>query len=195
MNCPDLRVLKLFEDAKLPERTNPTDSGADVFIYRFERYYFKENINFDNILNNDELIQAALLPQEKDEYDDKTINECCTIDLNPGERILVNTGLAATVGPGYEIQIRPRSGNALKKGLTVLNTPGTIDEAYRGMLGVIIVNLGLVSQQLNVGDKIAQIVVQPVVLSKIIEVESLDDTSRGASGFGDSDIPELDTLK
>lgn len=154
MNCPDLRVLKLFRDAKLPERANPTDSGADVFIYRFEieRYYFKKNIK-----------------------------------LNPGERVLVNTGLAATVGSGYEIQIRPRSGNALKKGLTVLNTPGTIDEAYRGMLGVIIINLGLVSQLLNVGDKIAQVVVQPVILSKIIEVESLDDTSRGASGFGDSD--------
>jgi len=195
MNRPNLRVLKLFEDAKLPERANSTDSGADVFIYRFERYYFRENINFDNLVSNDEKFEAVISLQEKDEYDDKEIKELDSIDLKPGERVLVNTGLAATVGPGYEIQIRPRSGNAFKKGLSVLNTPGTIDESYRGMLGVIVINLGLVTQKLNKGDKIAQLVVQPVILSKITEVDSLNDTARGASGFGDSDLPELNVLK
>jgi len=157
MNCPNLRILKLFDDAKLPVRANPTDSGADVFIYRFEWYSFKPSINDQSF-----------------------------IELLPGDRVLINTGLVATVGPGYEIQIRPRSGNALKRGLTVLNTPGTIDESYRGMLGVIIINLSSIQQRLNVGDKIAQIVVQPVILSEIIEVESLNETDRGVSGFGDS---------
>jgi dUTP pyrophosphatase len=83
-----------------------------------------------------------------------------------------------------EIQVRPRSGLAAKKGLGILNSPGTIDESYRGPIKVIIINLSHKSVTLNAGDKIAQLVVAPVILSEVVEVETLDETERGTGGFG-----------
>jgi dUTP pyrophosphatase len=103
--------------------------------------------------------------------------------LAPGERRLVPTGIAIALPDGYEAQVRPRSGLALKQGVTVLNAPGTIDADYRGEVGVILVNHGAVPFVVRRGDRIAQLVVAPVVQAAFREAE-LDETARGAGGFG-----------
>jgi dUTP pyrophosphatase len=105
-------------------------------------------------------------------------------ELLAGERFLVPTGIAIALPEGYEAQIRPRSGLALKYGVTLLNSPGTIDADYRGEIAVIIINHGRESFVINPGDRIAQMVVSPVVLVDLVEVDALDDTSRGGGGFG-----------
>lgn len=104
--------------------------------------------------------------------------------LAPGERALVPTGLIAAIPPGWEGQVRPRSGLALRHGLTLLNTPGTIDSDYRGELQVLVVNLGQEPVTLSRGERIAQLVLAPVAALPIVEVEVLDDTDRGPGGFG-----------
>ena len=104
--------------------------------------------------------------------------------LQPGARALVPTGLAIALPEGFEAQVRPRSGLALKHGITVLNTPGTIDADYRGEVGVILANLGNQSFCIARGDRIAQLVVQRVEQVQLVEVESLSHTSRGKGGFG-----------
>ena len=106
------------------------------------------------------------------------------LTLDPGERVLVPTGLACQIPEGFEIQVRPRSGLALKYGLTLVNTPGTIDSDYRGPLGVIMINLGNEPVTIDHGDRIAQLVVAPVVQARIDEVNDLTGTSRGGGGFG-----------
>ena len=104
--------------------------------------------------------------------------------LKPLGRALVPTGLKIAVPQGYEVQVRPRSGLALKFGITCLNSPGTIDSDYRGEVGVILVNLGAEDFIINRGDRIAQMVVAPVAQAGWIEVDDLDETARGAGGFG-----------
>ncbi|SMH51521.1 dUTP diphosphatase [Maritimibacter sp. HL-12] len=104
--------------------------------------------------------------------------------IGPMERRIVPTGLRVELPPGFEIQIRPRSGLALKYGVTVPNTPGTIDSDYRGPLGVLLVNLGLEPYIVHHGDRIAQAVVAPVVQFGFERVEALGDTERGPGGFG-----------
>lgn len=104
--------------------------------------------------------------------------------LMPGARRLVPTGIRVEIPPGFEMQIRPRSGAALKQGLSLPNTPGTIDSDYRGPLGVIVINLGDQPIRIAHGDRIAQAVVAPVVQAVFAEVEALSDTERGAGGFG-----------
>lgn len=104
--------------------------------------------------------------------------------LAPGARALVPTGLRMAIPAGYEVQIRPRSGLALKHGVTLLNTPGTIDSDYRGPLGVIMVNLGDAPFEVTHGMRIAQMVVAPVVQAGFETVARLDETARGAGGFG-----------
>jgi len=110
----------------------------------------------------------------------------CSVDitLDPGARCLVPTGLHVQIPDGYEIQVRPRSGLALKHGVTVLNTPGTIDSDYRGELGVILINHGLRSVEFHAGDRIAQIVLAKVEQISWESVTVLDDTTRGEGGFG-----------
>ncbi len=108
--------------------------------------------------------------------------------LAPGARALVHTGLVLMLPPDAEAQVRPRSGLALKHGVTVLNTPGTIDAGYRGEVGVILVNLGTEPFTVEKGMKIAQIVVSPVAQAEIVEVASVDETDRGAGGFGSTGI-------
>lgn len=108
--------------------------------------------------------------------------------IAPGQRALIPTGLTVALPAGTEGQIRPRSGLALRHGLTVLNTPGTIDADYRGEIGVILINLGHESLIISRGMRIAQFVVQPVLRSRIEEVDQLDDTSRGGGGFGSTGI-------
>ncbi len=110
------------------------------------------------------------------------------ITLAPGARALVPTGLRVAIPPGFEIQVRPRSGLALKQGLTVANAPGTIDSDYRGPLGVILVNLGDVPVMIGHGDRIAQLVVAPVVQGRFALAERLDETARGTGGFGSTGV-------
>lgn len=101
-----------------------------------------------------------------------------------GGLALVHTGLVFALEPGWEAQVRPRSGLALKKGVTVLNTPGTIDAGYRGEVGVILFNSSDEDFRVSKGDRIAQVVVAPVTQAQVVEVEEVDETDRGAGGFG-----------
>jgi dUTP pyrophosphatase len=104
--------------------------------------------------------------------------------LAPGERAMVPTGLSVAIPQGYEIQVRPRSGLAAKHGLTCLNTPGTIDSDYRGEIKVILINLGQEAFTIQRGERIAQLVLAPVTRLAWLAVDSLDETERGAGGFG-----------
>jgi len=108
--------------------------------------------------------------------------------LKPGERGLIPTGFALALPPTAEAQIRPRSGLALKNGVTVLNTPGTIDSDYRGEIGIILINHGDEPFSVRRGDRIAQMVIAPVSQARFFETEDLDRTERGAGGFGSSGI-------
>ena len=111
-----------------------------------------------------------------------------TLVLKPGERILVPTALSFEIPLGYEIQVRSRSGLAAKQGLMVLNTPGTIDADYRGEVKVILANLGQEAVEIKSGDRIAQFILCPVVQAKFLEVEALEETSRGVGGFGSTGV-------
>lgn len=107
-----------------------------------------------------------------------------SITMQPLERILVPTGLFMELPSGYEAQIRPRSGLAIKQGLTLLNTPGTIDADYRGEIKIIMINLSGEPQTIQHGDRIAQMVIAPFLQAKLVEVQELTDTERGTGGFG-----------
>lgn len=108
--------------------------------------------------------------------------------LQPGERTFVPTGLQIALPAGFEAQIRPRSGLAIKNGITMLNSPGTIDADYRGEVKVIAINHGQEPVTFNHGDRIAQMVIAPVVQLKVTEVDELDDTERGSGGFGSTGV-------
>lgn len=110
------------------------------------------------------------------------------LTLAPGQRALVHTGLVMQLPPLYEAQVRPRSGLALKNGVTVLNTPGTIDSGYRGEVGVILINLGHAAFDVRKGDKIAQMVIAPVTQPNIEETDVVDETDRGSGGFGSTGV-------
>lgn len=112
------------------------------------------------------------------------IGEDDTLTLVPGERALVPTGIALALPPGYEAQIRPRSGLAAEHGITVLNSPGTVDADYRGEIKVILINLGGAAFTIWRGDRIAQMVIAPVAAVQMTAVERLDDTDRGSGGHG-----------
>lgn len=111
-----------------------------------------------------------------------------SIVLKPFERRLISTGLFFEIPTGFEIQVRPRSGLALKNGVTVLNTPGTIDSDYRGELGIILINLGNEDFVINNQDRIAQIVVAPSIQATFQKVSVLSETKRGEGGFGSTGL-------
>ena len=111
-----------------------------------------------------------------------------SLTLRAGKRHAVATGFAFAIPDGYEVQVRPRSGLALKHGITCLNTPGTIDSDYRGEVKVILANLGEEDFVINTGDRIAQLVVAPVTQGVMVEVDALDDTERGTGGFGSTGV-------
>ena len=117
---------------------------------------------------------------------------CAALDadlvLAPGERALVPTGISIALPPGFEAQVRPRSGLALRDGVTCLNSPGTIDADYRGPIGVILANLGSSAVTIRRGDRIAQLVVAPVSQAQFEIVEELPETVRGADGFGSTGV-------
>ena len=106
------------------------------------------------------------------------------ITINPGKIAMVSTGIAVAIPKNYEIQIRPRSGLAAKKSISVLNTPGTIDADYRGEIKVILINLSNKIFKIRSGDRIAQMILSPVVKGKFVQVKSLPKTIRGKKGFG-----------
>ena len=115
---------------------------------------------------------------------DLAANIAGNINIDPGKTAIIPTGLALSVPKGFEVQIRPRSGLAAKKKITVLNTPGTIDSDYRGEIKVILINLGQETFKVEKGSRIAQMVVCPVVQAQIKEVEDISETERGKGGFG-----------
>jgi len=131
------------------------------------------------------LTQEAVIPAYQTElaagFDLHSIEDYV---LKRGERKLIKTGLAFEIEPGYEVQIRPRSGLAFKHGITVLNTPGTIDADYRGEIMVLLINLGEEDFEIKKGERIAQAVIAPVIQAEFVEVEELSETKRGKGGFG-----------
>ena len=131
------------------------------------------------------LTQEAVIPAYQTElaagFDLHSIEDYV---LKRGERKLIKTGLAFEIEPGYEVQIRPRSGLAFKHGITVLNTPGTIDADYRGEIMVLLINLGEEDFEIKKGERIAQAVIAPVIQAEFVEVEELSETKRGRGGFG-----------
>lgn len=163
-----LKIVKLAADVKTPEKKNSTDSGFDVYGYSIKKYYQNHGSNFERDFEGESLKQFIKSGE---------------IELACNDRVLIGLGLKATVGPGYEIQVRPRSGLALKQGLTVLNTPGTIDEAYRDEVCVILINLSRKVQVVKLGERIAQLVICPILLSEIEIVNELSNNDRGG-GFG-----------
>ncbi len=163
METPPFLYHKLAPDAKDPVRSNPTDSGIDIFAHSFKQLYKNTGVQLSE--GDPDLAVGS-------------------IKLKFTERLMVGTGIQATVAEGFEIQVRPRSGMALKYGLTVINTPGTVDFSFTGEICVLLVNLSPSEQTVFIKDKIAQLVVAPVMLSAIQEVEELPSTKRGAGGFG-----------
>ncbi|WP_439136723.1 dUTP diphosphatase [Roseicyclus sp.] len=123
-------------------------------------------------------LRANLMPEDR----------AAGLILVPGARVLVPTGLRVAIPQGYEMQIRPRSGLALKHGVGLPNSPGTIDSDYRGPLGVILVNFGQEDFVVGHGDRIAQAVIAPVIQARFVIVDGLDQTARGAGGFGSTGV-------
>ena len=119
---------------------------------------------------------------------DLTANVNKFIEIQPGKSKIIPTGLALSIPKNYEIQIRPRSGLAAKNQISVLNTPGTIDEDYRGEIKVILINLGEKKFIIEKGLRIAQMVLCPVIKAELEEVDELDETKRGSGGFGSTGI-------
>ncbi|MGF7184544.1 dUTP pyrophosphatase [Desulfitispora alkaliphila] len=110
------------------------------------------------------------------------------LELAPGERAIIATGIALQLPPETEAQVRPRSGLAIKYGITVLNTPGTIDEGYRGEIKVILINHSNKSFKVEQGMRIAQMVIQPILRVQVEEVDTIDETLRGTEGFGSTGV-------
>ena len=148
---------------ELPKYAHKGDAGFDL------------RANVEEIKNDNYLFNAIRF-------------NATTIILNPGGRVLIPTGLYMAIPEGYELQIRPRSGLALKYGITVVNTPGTIDATYRGNIGVILKNDGTEPFIIEQGDRIAQGVLNKVEEANLIETDSLDETDRSDSGYGKSGV-------
>lgn len=111
-----------------------------------------------------------------------------TLVLEPGQRSLVPTGLSFEIPPGYEIQARPRSGLAIKKGIGLVNSPGTIDADYRGEVKIILINMSNETVRIESGERIAQLVLCPVVQAKMVKVDDISETERGSGGFGSTGV-------
>nr|VFJ93133.1 MAG: deoxyuridine 5'-triphosphate nucleotidohydrolase [Candidatus Kentron sp. LFY] len=138
-----------------------------------------------SLLKIKRLTKDAILPSYAHPGDaGMDLFSCSDAAIEPGKVALVGTGLSMELPPNTEAQVRPRSGLALKNNITVLNTPGTIDEGYRGEVAVILINHGSVRFIIKKGMKIAQMVIKPVIRVEIAEVESLRDSRRGERGFG-----------
>lgn len=180
---------------KFDDETCYYTSGEGTYeakaLFHFKREHFKVLENTHEIRSNTMQLKFKKLSPEAKLPEFKTKGaagmDITTIDtyiLAPLERKIFQTGLAVAIPEGYEIQVRPRSGLACREGLSVINTPGTIDSDYRGEIGVCLVNLTKNHYPVKAGDRIAQLVVNKVEQPEIIEVEELDETDRGDGGFG-----------
>ena len=171
-----LKYQKLSPNAPIPVKPkHSTDSGFDVFVNEVKKIYSKHGTYGEKELTFDDGLISR--------YDNGKFL------LYPGERAFIGTGLKMTVGEGYEIQVRPRSGNALKRGIEVVNSPGTVDEAYRGEVGIIVKNGSLDRQYIELGEAIAQVVPIKVELIEVEETElPEEETVRKADGFGSTTI-------
>jgi dUTP pyrophosphatase len=159
-----VEILKK-DELIIPKYANPGDSGCDVYA---ELNTINEKFMFDA------------------EISGKTKTDITSITISPGGRALIPTNIFVAIPENYEIQVRPRSGLALKQGITVLNTPGTIDSGYRNEIGVILLNTSNKDVVINDGDRIAQLVLMKVEKIEWKEVNKLSDTDRGLGGFGSS---------
>ena len=155
-----LKVKVLRENVKMPKRGSELASGFDVRAY--------------NCFN----------PVEKKDIKLESVDGQYGWTIKPNETLIFKTGLVMACGEDEEIQVRPRSGISCKTKLRVANAPGTIDADYRGEIGIIIDNIGTTEAFVPYEERIAQIVVCPVIRPEIVEVEELDDTDRGANGYG-----------
>lgn len=166
-------IIPIITTTQLPNYETPASAGMDV------------RANFDNIVEKF-LFNTTIKEHENVRIDvnGDTHHLIESITINPGGRALIPTGLRVAIPEGYEIQVRPRSGLALKNGITLLNTPGTIDADYRGDIGVIVINHGTEPFTIMAGDRIGQIVLNKVERIEWKEVNNLPDTIRGEGGFG-----------
>ena len=166
-------IIPVITTTQLPNYETPSSAGMDV------------RANFDNIVKKF-LFNTTIKEHENVRIDvnGETHHLIESITINPGGRALIPTGLRVAIPEGYEIQVRPRSGLALKNGITLLNTPGTIDADYRGDIGVIVINHGTEPFTIMAGDRIGQIVLNKVERIEWEEVYNLPDTIRGEGGFG-----------
>lgn len=166
-------IIPVITTTQLPNYETPASAGMDV------------RANFDNIVEKF-LFNTTIKEHENVRIDvnGETHHLIESITINPGGRALIPTGLRVAIPEGYEIQVRPRSGLALKNGITLLNTPGTIDADYRGDIGVIVINHGTEPFTIMAGDRIGQIVLNKVERIEWKEVNNLSDTIRGEGGFG-----------
>lgn len=163
-----VQVKKIFGDTKLPEYATEGSAGFDLIADNFKSLY-PYHIPCD---------EKGIPIDNAEEY----------IDLSPGSRILIGTGIAVKLPEGFEMQVRPRSGLALKYGISVLNSPGTIDEDYTGEIGVILINHGCLPFRIKLGDKIAQGIVSSYCKIEWNEVNNLENTKRGNGGYGHTDV-------
>lgn len=166
-------IIPVITTTQLPNYETPSSAGMDV------------RANFDNII--EKFLFNTTINESENVYINvkgETHHLIESITINPGGRALIPTGLRVAIPEGYEIQVRPRSGLALKNGITLLNTPGTIDADYRGDIGVIVINHGTEPFTIMAGDRIGQIVLNKVERIEWKEVNNLPDTIRGEGGFG-----------
>lgn len=160
MNKSVLKVKVLRENVKMPKRGSALASGLDVRAY------------------------SCYNPVEKKDIKLESIDGQYGWTIKPNETLIFKTGLVMACGEDEEIQVRPRSGMSCKTKLRIANTPGTIDADYRGEIGIIIDNIGTTEAFVPYEERIAQIVVCPVIRPEIVKVEDLDSTNRGANGYG-----------
>ena len=168
-------IIPVITNNQLPSYEAPASAGMDVratFENIVEKFLFNTTISRHDEVYTDENGEI------------KTTQVINYITINPGGRALIPTGLKVAIPEGYEIQVRPRSGLALKNGITLLNTPGTIDADYRGDIGVIIINHGTEPFIIKAGDRIGQIVLNKVEKIEWQQVDTLPNTIRGEGGFG-----------
>lgn len=183
---------------ELPQYATPFSAGLDLrgdfsriklVDNKPEKFFFNADVVgvglVENPNSNTEIVDKDGNPTGEKP---KTISVAKTIEIKPGGRCLIPTGLFIALPEGYEAQVRPRSGLALKQGITVLNSPGTIDADYRGEIGVILINNSLEPVRLNDGERIAQLVIAKHEQAEWDEVEELTDTDRGEGGFGHSGV-------
>lgn len=168
-------IIPVITGNQLPAYETPASAGMDVradFWHIVEKFLFNTTINRKDSVYTDE------------DGETHTIEAIDSLTILPGGRALIPTNLRVAVPEGYEIQVRPRSGLALKNGITVLNTPGTIDADYRGEIGVILINHGTEPFTIHADDRIGQLVLNKVEKIEWQHVDALPETTRGEGGFG-----------